>query len=100
MAVSVPIFSTSVLICTIIAGTIYFDELEQMGSPPMFVLGATITVAAIIVLAREKGRKEQEEKMCGSTSSSLLLRAEDGAEELAAPAAVDRVRPEPIPEGR
>ena len=81
MAVSVPIFSTAVLLGTIVAGTLYFDEVSQMGSPPAFALGATITVAALVALAHEKGRKEQEKKARAAMTTSPLLRPGNGAEE-------------------
>ena len=47
-----------------------------MASLPTFLLGAGITIAGLLVLAREKGRKEQLEKQQAEqaeTESHLIL---------------------------
>ena len=40
MAVTVPWWSSMVLVFTIMAGLVYFEESSSMGSPPLFFLGA------------------------------------------------------------
>ena len=51
MAVTVPLYSSAVLIFTIVAGSIYFGEAAQMSSLPAFAVGTGITIASLLVLA-------------------------------------------------
>jgi len=58
MAVAMPLYSSSVLIGTIIAGSLFFGEASQMKHLPLFAIGAGVTLAGLFVLAREKARLE------------------------------------------
>ena len=62
MAVTVPLWSSCIMVFTIIAGLIYFEEAKSMGSPVLFLVGGLISISGLIVVAQEKGRKEQLEK--------------------------------------
>ena len=62
MAITVPLYSSAVLIFTVLAGSLYFGEGSQMASVPAFLLGATMTTVGLLVLARDKGVKEQRQK--------------------------------------
>jgi multidrug transporter EmrE-like cation transporter len=72
MAVTVPWWSSMVLVFTIMAGLVYFEESSSMGSPPLFFLGALISLGGLVVVAQEKGRKEQAER-----DREKLLKAEE-----------------------
>jgi len=62
MAVTVPLWSSCIMVFTIIAGLIYFEEAQSMGSPVLFLVGALISISGLVVVAQEKGRREQLEK--------------------------------------
>jgi hypothetical protein len=80
--VTVPLYSSSVLIFTIFAGSLFFGEASQMRSVSAFALGTTITLGGLFVLGREKGRQEQLDKVLaakdekGSRTTDALLTAE------------------------
>ena len=73
MAVSVPLYSASVLVFTIVAGALYFDEMSFAGNLGGFCAGALCTIVGLVVLAREKGRAEEAGKEANSGQSERML---------------------------
>ena len=72
MAVTVPLWSSCVMVFTILAGLLYFEEAKSMGSPALFLVGGLISISGLVVVAQEKGRREQLEK-----ENKSLLQEED-----------------------
>lgn len=81
MSLAMPLYSTSVLVGSIVAGSLYFDEANQMDSLLLFAVGAAITVGGLVVLAREKGRAEQLQKASEGSSGGPSLAPEEGLAE-------------------
>jgi len=52
IAVVVPLQSSCVMIFTIIAGLVYFEEAASMGSPVLFLVGALISLGGLYVVAQ------------------------------------------------
>jgi len=83
MAVTVPWWSSMVLVFTIMAGLVYFEESSSMGSPTLFFLGALVSLGGLVVVAQEKGRREQmgkdHEKLLKGGEELQLTCCEGGA---------------------
>lgn len=62
MAIAMPLYSSAVLIFTIVSGSIYFNEASQMGHLSLFLLGTAITLASLVVLARGKALSEKKDQ--------------------------------------
>lgn len=82
MTVSVPLYSASCLIFTIVAGALYFGEASQIPNVPMFGLGALVTISGLVVLAREKERASEADKNRGQTERMLPDSGDSPAEAL------------------
>lgn len=78
MSLAMPLYSTSVLFGSIVAGSLYFDEASAMTNPFLFFVGALITAVGLVVLAREKEQRAGQ-RMKGNSETEMKDGREAGS---------------------
>ena len=70
-------------LCVCACRLVYFEESSSMGSPTLFFLGALVSLGGLVVVAQEKGRREQmgkdHEKLLKGGEELQLTCCEGGA---------------------